>query len=290
MIGVLFFFSSRRRHTRWNCDWSSDVCSSDLPGSTDAWHLRLPTEFAFCTHFASHTGYFAGERIELVHHRVDGVFEFENFAFHVDCDFARQVAPGDGCGHFGNVSNLAGEVASHRVHGVCEILPRSGDAGNVGLTTESSFGTYFASHTRYFAGEAVELVDHRVKRFFQLKDFAAHVDRDLAGEVATGNRGCDFGDVTYLTSEVAGHEVHVVGEILPRTADAGHLRLASEFAFRTDFASHAGNFAGEGVELVDHRVDGVFEFENFAFHIDGNFAGEITTGHSGGHFCNVSDL
>src|SRR5438309_7859315 len=26
-----FFFSSRRRHTWWNCDWSSDVCSSDLP-------------------------------------------------------------------------------------------------------------------------------------------------------------------------------------------------------------------------------------------------------------------
>src|SRR6266481_7648333 len=28
---LFFFFSSRRRHTRWNCDWSSDVCSSDLP-------------------------------------------------------------------------------------------------------------------------------------------------------------------------------------------------------------------------------------------------------------------
>src|SRR5438034_9861487 len=27
----LFFFSSRRRHTRSLCDWSSDVCSSDLP-------------------------------------------------------------------------------------------------------------------------------------------------------------------------------------------------------------------------------------------------------------------
>src|SRR5260370_32319960 len=25
----LFFFSSRRRHTRFKCDWSSDVCSSD---------------------------------------------------------------------------------------------------------------------------------------------------------------------------------------------------------------------------------------------------------------------
>src|SRR6266508_3074455 len=27
---MVFFFSSRRRHTRWPRDWSSDVCSSDL--------------------------------------------------------------------------------------------------------------------------------------------------------------------------------------------------------------------------------------------------------------------
>src|SRR6266853_5251649 len=27
---IFFFFSSRRRHTRFDCDWSSDVCSSDL--------------------------------------------------------------------------------------------------------------------------------------------------------------------------------------------------------------------------------------------------------------------
>ena len=32
-----FFFSSRRRHTRLVSDWSSDVCSSDLP--TKRWHL-----------------------------------------------------------------------------------------------------------------------------------------------------------------------------------------------------------------------------------------------------------
>src|SRR5438093_12777964 len=33
MIINNFFFSSRRRHTRLVSDWSSDVCSSDLPGS-----------------------------------------------------------------------------------------------------------------------------------------------------------------------------------------------------------------------------------------------------------------
>src|SRR3712207_9173050 len=34
-VSVFFFFSSRRRHTRYWRDWSSDVCSSDLwrPGS-----------------------------------------------------------------------------------------------------------------------------------------------------------------------------------------------------------------------------------------------------------------
>src|SRR2546430_13224335 len=34
-ISVFFFFSSRRRHTRFDCDWSSDVCSSDLPAGME---------------------------------------------------------------------------------------------------------------------------------------------------------------------------------------------------------------------------------------------------------------
>src|SRR2546430_5742213 len=32
---IFFFFSSRRRHTRFDCDWSSDVCSSDLYFASD---------------------------------------------------------------------------------------------------------------------------------------------------------------------------------------------------------------------------------------------------------------
>src|SRR5690242_21507482 len=38
-LWFFFFFSSRRRHTRLTCDWSSDVCSSDL--SLDPWTLTL---------------------------------------------------------------------------------------------------------------------------------------------------------------------------------------------------------------------------------------------------------
>src|SRR5438034_5004967 len=38
----VFFFSSRRRHTRSLCDWSSDVCSSDLVGFSFAAIASVP--------------------------------------------------------------------------------------------------------------------------------------------------------------------------------------------------------------------------------------------------------
>src|SRR5260370_5842162 len=44
LYGRHFFFSSRRRHTRFKCDWSSDVCSSDLKSRRD--QRRWPGEFS----------------------------------------------------------------------------------------------------------------------------------------------------------------------------------------------------------------------------------------------------
>src|SRR5205085_5915943 len=46
------FFSSRRRHTRFDCDWSSDVCSSDLTlrrklDGLVAAALRILEDFSF---------------------------------------------------------------------------------------------------------------------------------------------------------------------------------------------------------------------------------------------------
>src|SRR5688572_21912118 len=43
---LFFFFSSRRRHTRFDCDWSSDVCSSDL---IDEAYINFSSQKSFTT-------------------------------------------------------------------------------------------------------------------------------------------------------------------------------------------------------------------------------------------------
>jgi hypothetical protein len=77
-------------------------------------------------------------------------------------------------------------------------------------------------------------------------------------------------------------EVDVVGEVLPGARHALHLGLPAELALGADLAGHAGHLAGEGVELVDHRVDGVLELEDLALHVDRDLLREVAVGHRGG--------
>src|SRR6266513_6424771 len=56
-ISLYFFFSSRRRHTRSKRDWSSDVCSSDLPDEGDRTVLdRIPQPCLRCEVRGIHLG------------------------------------------------------------------------------------------------------------------------------------------------------------------------------------------------------------------------------------------
>ena len=90
---------------------------------------------------------------------------------------------------------------------VGQVLPGAGHAGHLRLAAELAFGADFARHARHFGGKGVELVDHGVERVFQLENFAAHVDRDLARQVAARDGGRHLGDVADLAGEVRGHGV-----------------------------------------------------------------------------------
>src|SRR6185436_12288357 len=113
---------------------------------------------------------------------------------------------------------------------------------------------------------------------------------DLARQVASRDGGGDVGNVSHLTGEARRHEVHVVGKVLPRPAYARHLRLSAESSFRSHFARHTRHFFSERTELIDHRVDGVLELEDFPLHIDGDLPRQVALRDRRGDVSDVSDL
>src|SRR6202022_2365891 len=61
-------------------------------------------------------------------------------------------------------------------------------------------------------------------------------------------------------------------------------------AFGADLAPDARHFGGEGVELIDHRVDRVFQLEDLAADIDGDLARQVAARHRGGDLGDVAPL
>src|SRR5690625_6805998 len=65
MCFTSFFFSSRRRHTRWPRDWSSDVCSSDLGKRTGVYvdtEGKIYAVDTTCTHLGCEVEWNSAER------------------------------------------------------------------------------------------------------------------------------------------------------------------------------------------------------------------------------------
>ena len=221
------------------------VVGEILPRAGHAFHLGLAAELSFGTDFLRDAGHLGGEGVQLIHHRVDRVFELEDLAFRVDRDLLRQVAVGDGGRHLRDVAHLGGQVAGETVHVVGQVLPGTGHAFHVGLAAELSFGTHFFRDAGHFGGEGVQLIHHGVDGVLQLEDFAFRVDRDLLRQVALRDGGRHLRDVTNLGGQVAGEAVHVVGQIFPRAGHAFHVGLTAELSFGTDFLRDAGHLGGE---------------------------------------------
>ena len=87
----------------------------------------------------------------------------------------------------------------------------------------------------------------------------------LRRKVAAGNGRCHFGDVSHLAGKVAGHGVHGVRQILPRSGHARHQRLPAELAVGAHFAGHARHFSGEHAQLLNHGVHDVGRAQKLAF-------------------------
>jgi hypothetical protein len=140
----------------------------------------------------------------------------------------------------------------------------------------------------HFRGEGVELVHHGVDGVLELQDFALHVDRDLLVELAPGDGRGHLGDVSHLGREVAGHRVHVVGQVFQVPPTPFTWAWPPSLPSVPTFAGHPGHFRGEGVELVHHGVDGVLELQDFALDVDRDLLVELAPGDGRGYLGDVS--
>src|SRR5687768_18336472 len=110
---ILFFFSSRRRHTRCSRDWSSDVCSSDLArvAATAAFeHAAIPVtpdELAKAAVAATRAG---AETVHLHVKRTDGVDTLRSEERRGGKEWRSRGAPA----HRGNKARIAPQRANRR--------------------------------------------------------------------------------------------------------------------------------------------------------------------------------
>src|SRR5204862_219380 len=98
-------------------------------------------------------------------------------------------------------------------------------------------------------------VHHRVHGRLQLQDLAERGHRDLLRQVTVGHRGRHLCDVAHLAGQVGGHEVDIVGEVLPGTGDPGYLRLAAQLALGAHLPGHPCDGAHLVGQVGGHLVD-----------------------------------
>src|SRR5206468_1780209 len=146
------------------------------------------------------------------------------------------------------------------------------------------------SHRGYLVRKHGQSIDHGVNRVRKFGDFALGFEHQFSLQVAVRHGGYDFRDAAYLSCKVSGHQVYVVGQILPCTGDTAHIRLTAEFSVGTDFASHARHFARESIQLVHHDVNGVLQLQNLTAHVYRDLTAQIASRHRRRDFRDVSHL
>src|SRR5690606_5797553 len=119
--------------------------------------------------------YLPREDAEPVDHRVDNLLDLEDLAARLDRDLPGEVAVRDRGRDSGDVPQLDGEVAGHRVDVVGQVGPDPADARHLCLSAQHSLGADLTGDPGDFVGEGAELIDHRVDGVLQLENLTFHI-------------------------------------------------------------------------------------------------------------------
>src|SRR2546430_15856563 len=135
-----FFFSSRRRHTRFDCDWSSDVCSSDLGERTrQAIRALLDSTLALL-------------RNQLMAHKVEATLEVEPGLPDVEVN-----------------ANQIKQVFVNVINNACQAIASDAPSGRIWITARRVGDSIAVSVTDSGPGLTEELAARVFEPFFTTK-------------------------------------------------------------------------------------------------------------------------
>ena len=250
----------------------------------------MSAEAAFGADFAGHAGDFGGERAQLLDHRVERFFELQDFAAHVDRDFAERSPLAMAVATSAMLRTwpvrllamkLTLSVRSFHVPptpGTCAWPPSL-------PSVPTSRATRVTSPANALSWSTIVLMvffSSRISPFTSTVILRDKSPRATAVVTSAMFRTCAVRlPAIELTESVRSFHV---------PATPGTLAWPPRRAFAADLARDAGDFSGECVELVYHRVDGFFQLQDFALHVNGDLLGKVAAGDGGGDFGDVADL
>src|SRR5262249_2185716 len=113
-----------------------DAVGQVLPDAGHPAHHGLAAQLALGAHFEGHARHYRAEAVELAHHALHGALPIEDLAPDIHRHLLAQVAHGHRGGDLRDVADLGGEVASHAVDAVGEVLPGAGHPLDLGLAAQ----------------------------------------------------------------------------------------------------------------------------------------------------------
>src|SRR2546425_1044038 len=219
---------------------------------------------------------------QVANYLIDVVFELLNLAARLNCNRPCEVPLGNRGGNVGDGTHLSGQVGGQLIDVVGQVFPGAGGTRHVRLAAQSAFHAHLPGHGSDLIGKDGEGINQVVDGVSDLYNLAADVHGDLLREVAIRDRGGHLGYVSDLIGQIPRHGIDVVGQVLPGTGYALHLRLAAQLAVGADLARHARHLRCKSAELIHHGVDGVLQLQDLALDVHGDLFREVTGGEACG--------
>ncbi|KAF5409767.1 MAG: hypothetical protein Udaeo2_01190 [Candidatus Udaeobacter sp.] len=165
--------------------------------------------------------------LQVADHFVDVVLHGRNLALRFHLNRTCQITFRDGGSNVGDGSKLRRQIRCEPVYIIGQIAPGPGGPWHTSLSAQFSLDADLSRDSCYLIGKRRERINHVVDCVGQLADFPFCFNKELLVQVSLCNCGDNFRDTTHLVRQIAGHEIHAVGQVLPRAGNTFNRSLSA---------------------------------------------------------------